>query len=456
MHIDIIKKPNNHVKTIIKQINANPTLSLKDVLPTDIIEKHISTIECRERVFTPSVTVWSLLSQVLSDGQSCQSAVAKTIAYFINQGKKPPSSNTAAYCKARSRLPEHSLAGMANEVARQLESQALPDWSWNGKNIKLIDGSTVSMPDTIANQARYPQSASQQEGIGFPIARIAAIISFATGAVLEFAIGAYKGKEASELALIRQFLPSFSPGEIVIADSYYANYFMIALLINEKVDVVLPIHSARKHDFRRGIRLGKKDHIVAWKKPKQPAWMDKKTYDKLPACLTLREVVIEKKRKGFRTQSKVIVTTFLEIKKVSREALNELFGYRWHVELDLRCIKTTMRMDILRGKTPEMVHKEIWAHILAYNLIRKIMTQAAIQYEKNPRQLSFKLALQAVASFRQANILHDEYLPLLLKVIANKTVGNRSGRYEPRRIKRRPKPWDLLLKPRAFYHREAA
>ena len=171
MHINTTNITNNHVKAIINQINTTPT-SLKDILPVNIIEKHISNIDCRERFFTPSVTIWSLLSQVLSDDQSCQSAVANTIAYFINQGKKPPSANTAAYCKARTRLPEHTLSAMSHDIAAQLEGLTLPGWTWNRKSIKLIDGSTVSMPDTVANQARYPQSTCQQAGVGFPIARM--------------------------------------------------------------------------------------------------------------------------------------------------------------------------------------------------------------------------------------------------------------------------------------------
>jgi hypothetical protein len=452
MHRNTINATQNHVKTIINQINTN-SISLKDILPIGILEKHINHIDGRDRLYTPSVTIWSLLSQVLSDDQSCQSAVTKTIAHFITQGKNPPSSNTAAYCKARARLQESILSGIAHDVASELEKQSPSNWSWKDKCIKLIDGSTISMPDTSANQELYPQSVCQKKGIGFPIARIAAIVSYATGSILEFAIGAFKGKEASELALIRRFLPTFNQGDVAIADSYYANYFMMAYLIEEKVDFVFPMYHARRYDFRKGMRLGKKDHIVIWKKPEKPDWMDKETYARLPACLKLREVAIERKNKGFRSQSKILVTTFLDAKEVNRENLSELYSYRWHVELDLRSIKDVMHMDILRGKTPEMVHKEIWAHVLAYNLIRTIMAHAAIQFDKHPRQLSFKLTLQLVSSFRDANILHEQYY-YLLKAIVTREVGNRSGRYEPRRIKRRPKPWDLLLKPRAFYHLE--
>lgn len=454
MHRITTNKTNNHAIHFLNEINANPA-SLKEVLPSHVIEKHLSQIRYRERIFTPSVIIWSLLSQVLSSDQSCQSAVAKTIAHFINQNKKPPSSNTAAYCKARSRLPESILSGIACDIGKELETSALSNWQWKGRCIKLIDGSTVSMPDTIANQERYPQSNCQSVGIGFPIARIAAIISYATGAVLELAIGAFKGKETSELALIRQLLGILKREDVVVADSYYANYFMIALLMKAQVDFALPIHHARRYDFRKGLRLGKKDHVVIWNKPKKPDWMDIETYKMMPSNLQVREVAIENLKKGFRCHKKLLVTSFIDSTEVSQDDLCELYGYRWHVELDLRSIKNVMQMDILRGKTPQIVHKEVWAHVLAYNLIRKVMTNAALVHEKNPRQLSFKLTLQLILAFRDAGLLKAEHYDSLLRAISTKTVGNRLGRYEPRRIKRRPKPWDLLLKPRQAYQMEA-
>jgi hypothetical protein len=226
------------------------------------------------------------------------------------------------------------------------------------------------------------------------------------------------------------------------------------------VDVAFPIHSARNHDFRRGKRLGKKDHLVQWRKPIKPEWMDETTYENFPDYITVREAAVSSDRAGFRSKSRVLVTTFLDPNAVSKKDLGELYDYRWMVEVNLRAIKETMQMGILRGKTPEIVRKEIWAHLLAYNLIRRIMAQSANCHNKKPRELSFKLALQMIEAFHQAGVFSEENKILyarLLTAIAYKTVGNRPGRREPRRVKRRPKAFPRLQMARHSYkeHRSA-
>jgi hypothetical protein len=226
------------------------------------------------------------------------------------------------------------------------------------------------------------------------------------------------------------------------------------LFIKAEVDVAFPINSSRNYDFRKGEKLGKKDHLVQWKKPARPEWMDEKTYGDFPDYITMREVAVNSSRAGFRQMSRVMVTTFLDPACVSKKDLSELYDYRWIVEINLRYIKETMSMDILRGKTPEMVHKEIWAHLLAYNLIRKIMAQSADRYDKRPQELSFKLALQMIFAFRQAGIFSEQNGVLyhqLLKAIAYKVVGNRPGRTEPRAVKRRPKAFPKLQMARQLY-----
>lgn len=331
---------------------------------------------------------------------------------------------------------------------------------WRDREIKLIDGSTLSMQeDTKKNQATYPQPESQKAGLGFPIARIVAVISYTTGAVLDLSMGQYSGKETGEHALLRELISMFNKGDVVLADSYYASFFLCATLISMGVDFAFPMHSARNYDFRKGTKLGKKDHIVAWEKPVKPSWMDQKAYDVYPNKIKIRELEVMQKTPGFKSKKRVLVTTFLDPKNVSKNDLNDLYGYRWSVEIDLRAIKDTMNMGVVGGKTPEMVYKEIWARLLAYNLIREIMLKAAIAHKKNPRELSFKLALQVIDSFSQRGLLSniDEKIYLdLLKIIAYKKVGNRAGRSEPRRVKRRPKPTPRLQIPRQQYHRQKA
>lgn len=285
------------------------------------------------------------------------------------------------------------------------------------------------------------------------------MVSLASGAVLDLAIGPYSGKGTGEHGLLRQLMHNFNRGDVILGDCYYASFFLMAELMKLGVDAVFPIHSARDCDFRRGRQLGKKDHLVEWKKPAKPAWMDEETYHSYSATITVREVSVSHQQKGGRSTSRVLATTFIDASEVSKEEMSSLYNCRWFVEINLRAIKGTMRMDILRSKTPEMVRKEIWAHLLAYNLIRKIMAQAAVLYNRTPSELSFKLAMQTISAFRQAGILSENNIAVyneLLKAIGYKKVGNRPGRSEPRKVKRRSKSFSLLQKPRASYHQKKA
>jgi len=442
------------MKSAIQNLTKDNELPFSNVLSVQSINEQLNDVTFRARVFSPDVTVFAFLSQVLGQDQSCQAAVAQVIAQNAKQEKAILSANTSAYCQARARLPEALLSNLAKESAKDLEEQARPEWLWRGRHIKIPDGTTVSMPDTSENQAAYSQHPSQKPGIGFPIARLVGVFSLATGALLDLAITSWSGKKTGEHALLRQLMHVFQSGDIVLRDAYYASFFLIAMFIKMQVDVVFPIHACRGYDFRRGARLGKRDHLVQWKKPRKPEWMDEQTYAEFPDNITIREGAITDAKRGYRTKRRILVTTLINSKQVTLQDLAELYGYRWFVELDLRSIKEIMNMDILRSKTPMMVHKEIWAHILAYNLIRKIMIQAAVIHQRNPREMSFKLALQMVFAFRQTGIFseRDEKIyAYFTEAITHKVVGNRSSRSEPRMVKRRPKAFPRLQKPRDFY-----
>lgn len=456
MQINTIPSSINHPKSALCYLKNIENIPYKEILSAECIAESISDINYRKRVFTPDIVLCGFLSQVLNEDKSCQAAVARIIAFCISQDIPPPSANTAAYSKARQRLPEKIISTLAKESAKQLEEKVPQKWLWHKKNIKLVDGSTVFMPDTAENQTAYPQMTNQKKGLGFPIARIVAIISYATGAVIDLAINRYSGKGSGEHTLLRQMLDSFNPGDVVLGDAYYGSFFLIAKFLEIGVDVVFPMHTGRLNDFRKGLRLGKKDHIVEWKKPSRPNWMSQEEYALFPEKISIREVEIQKEQKGFKTKKRIIVTTFLDFKSVSKNDLKMIYDYRWSIEIDLKAIKDTMSMAILRGKTPAMVRKEIWMHILAYNLIRKIMAQAALVHNKNIRELSFKLTVQIVDAFRQRGICSEtkeECYAHLLKSITYKIVGNRPDRHEPRRLKRRPKNYPLLMKPRCDYQR---
>ena len=280
------------------------------------------------------------------------------------------------------------------------------------------------------------------------------VFSLSTGSLLDLAMAPWSGKGTGEHTLLRQLLQVFNPGDIMIADGYYASFFLIAALMRMGVDVVTPQHASRDCNFLKGKKISRGDHLIEWKKPARPGWMSLEEYSQFPQKITVRETRITFQQPGFRAKTMTLVTTLLDAKDVSVDDLSELYGFRWFVELDLRSVKEVMRMGILRGKTPGMVRKEIWAHILAYNLVRKVMLQAAVMYHRNPREMSFKLALQMMSAFRQAGILcenNQELYAGFLKAIASKKTGKQKRPGQPRVVKRRPKAFPRMQKPRAFY-----
>jgi hypothetical protein len=431
----------------------------REVLTDELIERaarleNLSFGTGPNDVYSLPLTLWAFVTQATSESKSCRAAVARVLAWLTKLGRSVCDAGTGAYCKARAKLTELFLWFLACEVGRQLEDQALDDWRWHGKRVVLVDGSTLSMPDTPANQQAYPQMRSQRPGVGFPIMRWVALLGLATGGLVDSAFGPYRGKETSELALFRSLLSALRPGDVVLADRYYCSYWMVALLLARGVDVVFRKHHLRHTDFRCGHRLGRNDHLVTWSKPQRPKWLDQATYDSLPDTLTLREVRTAVTQPGCRVKELIVVTTFCDQETYAKEGILDLYHERWHAEIDLRSIKTQMKMDILRCKTPAMVHKEIWAHLLAYNLVRKVMAQAAEEHHLSPRQISFAGAQQTLNEFR-TSLLHataaelPELTRRILTAIARHKVGNRPGRCEPRKVKRRPKGYSRMLMDRA-------
>lgn len=438
-----------------RQFAQAPGLPFSELLSAERVLRVVQEfgVTFRKRLYTPEVTLWLFLSQVLAEDPGCKAAVARLLAYRSAHGMTPCSANTGGYSTARQRLSEPVLAALARRTGQELDEQVPAEWLWKGRRVKVVDGSTVTLADTEENQRAYPQPASQRPGLGFPLARLAALFSLSCGAVLDLALGPYKGKQTGENALFRTFWACLAPGEVVLADRYYGNYFNVALLHQRGVIPVMRVHQARAVDFRRGKRLDKGDHVVQWSKPPRPEWLDAATYHSLPDRLTVREVRVHVRRNGFRTKRLVVVTTLLDPDQASVEELGELYRLRWQAELDLRSLKQTMQMELLRSQSPSMVRKEIWAHLLAYNLIRTVMAQAAHQQGLLPWTVSFKGALQTLNAFATYLLLAaPRQLPHLyrdlLNAIATHRVGNRPNRCEPRAKKRRPKPYPLLTKPR--------
>jgi hypothetical protein len=380
-------------------------------------------------------------------------AVSWLLAFRAARGQSLCSAGTSTYCEARARLPEEFFVRLVRNTSRKLHDEAKDAWLWKDRRVKIFDGSTVSMPDTPENQAAYPQHEQQAPGVGFPLARIAVVFSLCCGAALDLAVCRYSGKGQSELGLLRQLWQNLVRGDVLLTDRYLCSYMEIALLLRRGVDFVGRLHQARRFDFRRGRRLGPDDHLVEWAKPKRPNWMDEETYRQLPPRMTMREIRVRVTRPGFRTRELIVVTTLLNEQEFTRDDLAELYRLRWHAELDLRSLKTALEMDVLRGKTPEMVRKEIWVHLLGYNLIRALMARAADAHDLPPRSLSFKGALQLAMAFHVvAHFVGPQRLSTmneaLIAAIRQHSVGNRPNRIEPRARKRRPKPYKFLMQPR--------
>ena len=398
----------------------------------------------RERLYPPTVTLSMFMKQVLAADRSCQRAVNAWAGQRAVEGLRVQSIRTGAYCQARQRLPLEMVTALTRETGRLLSSQAQPAWCWRGRTVKLADGTGISMPDTPENQALYPQPSTQARGVGFPLARLVAISCLSTGAVLEAAIGPHAGKGNSELDLFRSLLSALSAGDVLLADALYCHYFMIAELAAAGVDVLFEQHGSRITDFRRGQRLGERDHLVHWSKPRhRPEWMTPEQYRAFPRELTVREVKVD---------GRVLVTTMLDTHQVCKGELSDLYACRWHVELDIRNIKTTLGMEVLRCLTPQMVEKELWVYLLAYNVIRLLMAQAAQHAGVHPRELSFKHTVQMWTVWTATALWAEPFE--FFRLIAQITVGNRPGRIEPRARKRRPKSYPWLKVPRPEARRQ--
>ena len=446
----------DQVDSLRRQFAQVPGLPFRDVLAAGAVEQAfcaegVTGYDC---VYTPLTTVRLLVSQALDPDPSLRQAVSRLLAERAAQGQSAPSADTGAYSQARQRLPEGVLQRLARHAGAALLERAPDRWRWKGRDVKIADGTTVSMPDTPANQAAYPQPRHERPGLGFPLARLVAVFALAVGTVLDAAVGPFTGKRTGEPALFRSLHDCLRPGDVLLADRYYCSYFEMALLQQRGVDGVMRLHQRRPVDFRRGRRLGPEDHVVVWKKPRRPEWLDEATYDGLPETLEIREVRLRGTRPGFRTQTIVVATTLRDPAAVSRQELTDLYRMRWHAELDLRSLKEIMQMSIMRSKTPAMVRKELWAHFLAYNLIRTVMAQTAAQHKLEPRQISFKGALQTLAAFApHALTARWQELPELAErlraAIAQHRVADRPDRYEPRARKRRYDNFMHLRRPRA-------
>jgi hypothetical protein len=450
------RPPCRELKNLQARASGSDSISelrkaLGQFVPDALLGRH--TQSGRNRLFTPLVTFWAFLSQILSPQSACRDAVRKAQAWWSLGRRLPVSTNTSAYCQARSRLSDQTLLAIHRQTAQRLECNVPTDSLWLGRRVKVVDGTTCSMPDTAESQKAYPQPGSQKPGCGFPMMKLVGLFCLASGALLEVVRGTLRVHESQ---LFRHLWPHLNPGDVLLADRGFCSFFSLSSLQERGVDCLMRLHQRRRVDFRRGKRLGPEDIVLHWTKPAQrPETLNAQEFSALPDSLTVRQIRLHPKIKGFRVRTIVLVTTLLDPIAFPVEVLGELYFQRWSVELHFREIKTLLRLDILRCLSPQMVHKELLLHMIAYNLIRCLMQQAAICHHVDLSRISFKGTLDTLHHFadviraaaakpRRRAQLYSE----MLRLIALDQLPIRPLRSELRAKKRRAKNYQLLTKPR--------
>jgi hypothetical protein len=454
------KARRSKIEELLQKDSPNRSLSqfqsaFGDLIPRALLALNASKVNSRQRIFIPLVTFWAFLAQVLERGSSCRDALRRITAWFEYEFPRAasPSPETPAYCQARARLEDAALEKISAHMAQQMQRNTPEAHLWKGRRVKIVDGTTVSMPDTPANQACWPQSKSQKPGCGFPLLKLVGLFCLASGALLESVQTHMRKSEAVLVRLLWKFLDE---GDILLADRGFCSFYDLSTLHRRGVDCIMRMHQGRSADFRRGRRLAKDDRLVHWKKPvSRSKDCSKADFDALPATLELRMLRYRVTAPGFRSKEIVVVTTLLDPALHPLEALAELYFRRWNVELHFREIKTLLAMDVLRCLSPKMIVKELLMHRIAYNLVRALMQRAAITHDAPLDQLSFKGTLDSLHHFADAiHACHGKprkqsrLIAQLLLTISLDLVPLRPNRSEPRAKKRRPKNYQLLTRPR--------
>lgn len=437
------------VQQLRQQSLCHLELLLHPLLPPGLLSQADEGPNSRQRVFSVRRTFFGFLYQVLKPDTSCREIVRQIQALFALHEEDGIDEGTSAYCQARKRLPLDRLCRVRVAVAAAGEKITQ---LWCGLRPKLIDGTTTSLPDTLKNQRAYPQPRSQKPGCGFPVVKLVGVFSLATGVLLDYAKG---NQHQSELRLLRRLLDQFKPGDLAVADRGFCSYVLLALLLARGVASLFRLHQRRPADLRKGKRLGKNDRLFTWLKPPQkPCWLPQSWWKKIPAQLTVRVVRFKLCNPGYRPESVTLVTTLLDPWQYPAQDIAQLYARRWKIELWFRDIKTSMGMEVLRCKSPQMVHKELEMFFIAYNLIRCLIVQAGAINDVALDRMSFKGTVDSVRQFSLAiaqarsKNKQNQLIIALLEVIARDQVPDRPGRLEPRAVKRRLKACQLLNRPR--------
>jgi len=392
---------------------------------------------------------------MLKPRTACREVVRAVQALFQTEGRGRVDEGTSAYVQARQRLPKERLEKALLHTAFTADRRVGPQGQLRGRPVKVADCSTTQLPDTAENQKRYPQPSSQKPGCGFPLIKFLVLFSLSSGAIVRVAMAHWKNHD---LRLLHGLWDALEKGDILLGDRAYGEYLTLAALPPKGVDVVARMHGARRVDFRQASRrLGRHDGLFQWEKGyQQSKILSAKQWPEVPAQITVRilrfDAVIRRRKKRI-----TLVTTLLDPVAYPAQELIGLYARRWHLELALRHLKTTMGMELLRCQTPDMAEKELLAYLVAYNMIRCVMAEAVAQAGVEMDRLSFKGTVDTVRQFtpaihkarskaRRQHLGHE-----LLQSIIRDLLPWRPHRQEPRAVKRRPKAYQLLNTPRHLF-----
>ena len=428
------------------------TAQLADLIPVHLLSSADEGPNSRDRLYTLRLTCECFLWQMLKPRTPCREVVRQVQAQARLHGWGQVDEGASGYIQARQRIPQECLERVLAATALAAEQRAGSSPHLQGRPVKVVDGSSVQLPDTAANQKEYPQPSGQKPGCGFPVMKLAVLFSLASGALLDVVMG---NLHNHDLRLLRQLWACFKAGDILLGDRAYGDYVTLAGLPQQGVDVVARLHQARKVDFRRAKRLGHQDGVFVWRKGgMQSTVLTPKQWAALPDEIQVRIVRFTAACRGFRSQRLLLVTTLLDAEKYPAAELIALYGRRWRLELCLRDVKTTLGLEQLRCQSPAMVRKELLAGLIAHNLMRCVMAEAARSYEAELERLSFKGTVDAVRQFSTAlaqartRKMQQALWQNLLATLARDRVPLRLHRNEPRAVKRRPKPYPILNRPR--------
>ena len=437
------------VQRVRQQSLLHLELLFAELIPPWLLAQTDEGANSRQRVYSLRRTFWGFLYQALNPSCPCREIVRQIQALFCLNSLGSVDEGTGAYCQARLRLPLDILQRIRHAVADRAD-KLLPQAQqlWHGLRPKVIDGTTISLPDTPKNQREYPQSRSQKPGCGFPLLKIVGIFSLSSGVLLDYAKG---NKHRHELALLYKLLDHFKARDLVVADRGFCNFVLIALLLLRGVGSLFRLHQARRIDWRKGKRLGKNDRLFTWSKPpNKPRYLPHCLWKLVPTELPVRVLRFQLKVRGFRPESVTLATTLIDAQIYPAQEVAQLYARRWKIELWFRDIKTSMGMEVLRCQSPKMVHKELEMFLIAYNLIRALMTEASALHDVPLDRISFKGTVDATRQYSiaiaqaRSKKKQRELIGELLAVLAKDEVPARPGRREPRALKRRPKPFPLL------------